>query len=77
MLPQVQKEFDGYHYYPIGGGKPIPFSLENEALKDKKPTVPNLNFKNPTVPNRIEFNLNQPIRIIDNSKPLQVEKLQV
>ena len=76
--PSVQAQFDGYHYYPIGGGKPIPYEAEKETPKPKTPAMP-LNFKsNP--PNRIEFNLNQPIRIIEapkiivaESKPVLVE----
>ena len=24
----VQAQFDGYHYYPMGGGRPIPFSVD-------------------------------------------------
>jgi len=76
MQASVQAEFDGYHYYPIGGGRPIPFTIEKETLKDKKPAVANLSFKNAQAPNRIEFNLNQPIRIIDNSKPPVEDKVQ-
>jgi hypothetical protein len=32
----IQAQFDGYHYYPIGGGKPIPFALEEAIAKELK-----------------------------------------
>lgn len=78
----IQALFDGYHYFPIGGGQPIPFTLDS---KDSKPVVPtkvvrvkaaSIGFRTNIDQNKIEFNTNQPIRIIDNSRNIKGQEIK-
>ena len=55
----IQALFDGYHYFPIGGGQPIPFTLDSKPVLTTKVVrvkAASIGFRSNVEQNNIEFN---------------------
>ena len=75
----IQALFDGYHYFPIGGGQPIPFTLDSKPVLTTKVVrvkAASIGFRSNVEQNKIEFNSKQPIKIIDNSRIIHAQEIK-